>query len=353
LLTDSSPRERRAAAERVRAWAAERGWKAGPLNGSGLEFDRSLCVAGPRPTAGELAQLREIDGVAAVHWGQEALFRVTDAEVTAPVVHLADARFGKGDTSLIAGPCSVEDVDSMLALAQVLKRSGATAFRAGAYKPRTSTYQFQGQGQAGLEILAEVHAQTGLAVVTEVLEAAAVEQVAAVAQILQIGSRNMSNTSLLRAAGSVGLPVLLKRGMSATISEFLQAAEYLADSGCSRILLCERGLRHFDKETRNLLDLSSVPLLKTRTHLPVLVDPSHGVGRADLVQPMMLAAAAAGADGLLVEVHNDPQNSVSDAAQALSPQQFAETASTLRKLLASLDRRLTTAPDAEFSTPLC
>ena len=340
-------------AESVRARAEEWGLRAQLPRFAGDRGDRTMSVqpCGPEVAAKVMQALLELPGVEAVHQGPEPLFRVVDPARTASSLHLEDAQFGKGDTSIVAGPCSVESLEMLLPFAQELRDSGATAFRAGAYKPRTSPYHFDGLGQQGLEILAEIHRATGLAIVTELLRPEDAEAVASVAQLVQIGSRNMSDTALLREAAATGRPVLLKRGMAATISEFLQAAEALADAGASHILLCERGLRHFDGETRNLLDLGSVPLLKARTHLPVVVDPSHGLGRADLIPPMMAAAAAAGADGLLVEVHPTPAQSVSDAAQALSLEEFQRAVRPLAPILEAVGRRLVTAARG-FSTPL-
>lgn len=348
LAETADPAARNRAVEAVHARAAT--WRLpceGP-RGAGQVGDRTLRLGPCAPEHGArwVQELQSIAGVEAVRQGPEAVFKVVDRTATRDRLHLEDARFGGGDTSIVAGPCAVESLDSLLPFAEELRRAGATALRAGAYKPRTSPYQFPGQGPEALAILAEVRRATGLAIVTELLDPRDAEAVAEVADLIQIGSRNMTNGALLRVAGASGRPVLLKRGMAATVSEFLQAAEYLADAGCDRILLCERGLRHFDGEIRNLLDLSVVPLLQSRTHLPVLVDPSHGTGRADLVPPMMLAAAAAGADGLLVEVHPDPPNSVSDAPQALDLQTFATTVAAVASVCDAAGRRLVTARTA-------
>jgi 3-deoxy-7-phosphoheptulonate synthase len=351
LAGDSSPESQRRAAEFVRARAEEWGLRAEMPRGAGERSDRTMrlsaCDAGTAEKV--MRALNELPSVVACCHGPEPLFRLLDRRATADCLPLVDARFGKGDTSIIAGPCSVESLEQLLPFAVQLREAGATALRAGAYKPRTSAYHFSGLGEAGLDILAEVHRETGLAIVTELLDPNDMEAVAEVAHMVQIGSRNMANAPLLRAAAASGLPVLLKRGMAATISEFLQAAEALADAGARHILLCERGLRHFDGETRNLLDLGSVPLLQARTHLPVVVDPSHALGRADLVPAMMAAAAAAGADGLLVEVHPQPAQSVSDAAQALSLASFQAAVARLQPILEAVDRRLITAKP-RFST---
>ncbi|MHC4380024.1 MAG: 3-deoxy-7-phosphoheptulonate synthase, partial [Planctomycetota bacterium] len=248
--------------------------------------------------------LKSWQGILDICAEQSHAFQASSCQPTS--LQVGRARFGSGFASCLAGPCSVEDFDSLLTLAKGLVAAGATGLRGGAFKPRTSPYSFQGLGRPGLEILSAVGAETGLPVVTEVLDPRDLEDVAEHAQILQIGSRNMTNAPLLKEVGRAGLPVLLKRGMSATLEEFLFAAEYVALGGAPGILLCERGLRHFDPAVRNLLDLSAIPALKMRTGLPVIVDPSHGTGVARLVPEMMLAAAAAGADGFLVEVHTDP-----------------------------------------------
>jgi 3-deoxy-7-phosphoheptulonate synthase len=232
---------------------------------------------------------------------------------------------------VIAGPCSVESETQIIEAAQAAREAGAQMLRGGAFKPRTSPYSFQGLGLEGLPLLAKARAETGLPIVTEVMEPAMVEPVAEVADVLQIGSRNMQNFPLLRAAGRSGRPVLLKRGFAATIEEWLLAAEYILAEGNPNVMLCERGVRSFDPMTRNLLDLGCVPLLGKLTHLPVLVDPSHGVGRSDLVEAMGVAAVAAGADGLIVEMHPHPAEALTDADQAIDP-------ATLRSLIARADR---------------
>ncbi|KAA3609563.1 MAG: 3-deoxy-7-phosphoheptulonate synthase [Planctomycetota bacterium] len=265
-------------------------------------------------------------------------------------LQLGPACFGRQSLAAIAGPCSVESPEQLIPLAKAVAAAGATALRGGAFKPRTSPYAFQGLGQPGLELLAEARRQTGLPIVTEVLDTRDVELVAEHADMLQIGSRNMMNYALLSAAGRAGKPVLLKRGMSATLTEFLLAAEYVATAGCPDILLCERGLRHFDPAVRNLLDLSAVPALQAQTHLPVVVDPSHGTGRHDLVAPMMAAAAAAGADGLMVEVHPQPRQAWSDAGQALDPKAFGQALHQVEAVLAAGGRRLARLP-ASKATP--
>jgi len=250
------------------------------------------------------------------------------------------AAFGSETLVIAAGPCSVESREQIDATAAAVARAGANVLRGGAFKPRTSPYAFQGLGLAGLEMLASAAARSGLAVVTEVLDPRDVAQVAAHADMLQIGARNMQNFPLLRAAGESGRPVLLKRGPAATVEEWLMAAEYLLVAGNDQVVLCERGVRSFDPITRNMLDLAAIPVLRELTHLPVIADPSHGTGVARLVEPMALAALAAGADGLLVEVHPDPAGAASDGPQSLDFRQFSALMGRLPELAEALGRRL-------------
>lgn len=252
------------------------------------------------------------------------------------VIHVGDIHIGAGDPVIIAGPCSVESEAGIIEAALAARDAGAQMLRGGAFKPRTSPYSFQGLGLDGLPFLARARAESGLPVVTEVMEPGMVEPVAEVADVLQIGSRNMQNFPLLRAAGRSHRPVLVKRGFAATIEEWLLAAEYVLSEGNANVILCERGVRSFDPMTRNLLDLACVPLLATLTHLPVMVDPSHGVGRADLAPTMGVAAIAAGADGLLIEMHPRPSEAMSDADQAITPQALAAMIQRIQRVSASL-----------------
>ena len=256
------------------------------------------------------------------------------------IVRIGDASFGGGRFGLIAGPCAVEDEAQLLASALAAKRAGARVLRAGAYKPRTSPYAFQGLGTDGLVLLEQVGREVGLPVVTEVIESGDVEIVARHADALQVGARNMQNFALLKAVGRAGKPVVLKRGMSAKVEDLLLAAEYVLAAGNDQLILCERGIRTFETATRNTLDLAAVPLLKAKSHLPVIVDPSHGTGIRDLVTPMALAAAAAGADGLMVEVHSDPATALSDGPQSLYPDQMLALGKQLEALLGVLGRSL-------------
>jgi 3-deoxy-7-phosphoheptulonate synthase len=240
--------------------------------------------------------------------------------------------FGR-DFILIAGPCAVEDEEQMLSVARRVRDAGAHMLRGGAYKPRTSPRSFQGLGERGLSILAAAREETGLPIVTEVMDARDIEKVAACADILQVGSRNMQNFTLLRELGQHDHPVLLKRGMSATLDEWLMAAEYILTGGNQQVILCERGIRTFETSTRNTLDLSVVPQVKQRSSLPIIVDPSHGTGVASLIRPMSLAAVAAGADGLLVEVHPSPDDAASDRDQQLTPDAFVELARAVTRMV--------------------
>jgi 3-deoxy-7-phosphoheptulonate synthase len=250
---------------------------------------------------------------------------------------------GGREIALMAGPCAVESREQIMEIARVLARTGATILRGGAFKPRTSPYSFQGMGVAGLELLAEAREATGMAVVTEAIDPEGVDLVAEYADIIQIGARNMQNYPLLRRAGRTGKPVLLKRGMSATIDELLLAAEYVLHEGNPNVILCERGVRSFDSHTRNLLDLTAIPVVKALSHLPIIADPSHGTGLRSKVTPMARAAVAAGADGLMVEVHPDPTRALSDGAQSLYPEQFAGLVEQIRVIADSIDRTLCTA----------
>jgi len=240
------------------------------------------------------------------------------------VVKVGDVEIGGEGIVIIAGPCSVETTGQIETAAAAVKAAGASLLRGGAFKPRTSPYAFQGLGEEGLRLLAAARDRTGLGIVTEVLESADVPRVAEYADMLQVGARNMHNTHLLRAVAKTGKPVLLKRNFSATLTEFLMSAEYILSGGNPNVVLCERGIRTFVEYTRNTLDLNVVPAVKSASHLPIVVDPSHGTGRQDLVLPMSRAAIAAGADGLLVEVHPKPGEAFSDGEQSLTPEAFSD-----------------------------
>ena len=247
---------------------------------------------------------------------------------------------GGSEVVLMAGPCAVESEEQILTSARLLRQAGATILRGGAFKPRTSPYSFQGLGEAGLRHLAKAREETGMAVVTEAIDPEGLDLVAEYADIVQIGARNMQNYPLLRRAGRVGRPVLLKRGMSATIEEFLLAAEYIVSEGNPDVILCERGVRGFDPKTRNVLDLTAIPLVQGLSHLPIIADPSHGTGIRSKVAPMARAAVAAGADGLMVEVHPDPPSALSDGAQSLYPEKSEELVGQIRVIARAIAREL-------------
>jgi len=247
---------------------------------------------------------------------------------------------GGSELVLMAGPCAVEGREQIREAAREVQRCGADVLRGGAFKPRTSPHSFQGLGREGLRYLQEASLETGLPIVTEVMDARDLDTVAEVADILQVGSRNMQNFALLKEVGKTRKPVLLKRGMSATIEEWLQASEYVMSGGNPHVILCERGIRTFETYTRNTLDLAAIPVMKRLTHLPVIADPSHGTGRWELVLPMALAAIAAGADGLIVEVHPDPARALSDGPQSLTPTRFFELVQGVRAIAEATGRRL-------------
>jgi len=270
-----------------------------------------------------LAALAELAGVARVTPIARP-FKLTSREFhpADTVIRVLDAAIGDGSLTVMAGPCSVESRDQLLTTARRVKAAGATVLRGGAFKPRTSPYAFQGLGVEALRYLAEARDETGLPVITEVMEPSQVDIVAEYADILQIGTRNMQNYSLLQAVGRVARPVMLKRGYGATVEEWLMAAEYIVSSGNPNVILCERGIRTFETYTRNTMDLAAVPLVHSLTHLPVIVDPSHATGKRFLVAPLALGGVAVGADGVMVEVHPDPDAALSDAEQQLTLEQF-------------------------------
>jgi len=248
------------------------------------------------------------------------------------VVRVGDATIGSDELAIIAGPCAIESRAQAFAIAEAVRRSGARFFRGGAFKPRTSPYAFQGLGEEGLKLLAEIREMYGLKIVTEALDESGVDLVEKYGDVIQIGARNMQNFSLLRRAGRSSLPILLKRGLSATLDEWLLAAEYIMAEGNYQIILCERGIRTFAQHTRNTLDLAAIPAVRRLSHLPVIVDPSHGTGRNFMVTPLARAGVAVGADGLIVEVHDQPDHALSDGAQALTLDQYEQLVSEVRAI---------------------
>ncbi|HUX08679.1 MAG TPA: 3-deoxy-7-phosphoheptulonate synthase [Acidobacteriota bacterium] len=288
--------------------------------------------------AREFLTLPCVERVVQLDRGAGLVSRETTPQPT--VIRIDELSIGGGDVVVIAGPCAVESPEQTLAIAEVVRKGGAKIFRAGAFKPRTSPYSFQGLGEQGLKILADVRSETGLKIVTEAMDEASLGLVEKYADIIQIGSRNMQNYSLLQVAGRTGKPILLKRGMAATIDEWLMAAEYILNEGQDQVILCERGVRTFSDHSRFTLDLGAVPAVKELSHLPVIVDPSHGTGYRGRVPAMARAAIAAGADGLMIEVHNHPDEALSDGVQSLDPVGFTNLMHELRRLAEALEIRI-------------
>src|SRR5499426_1770828 len=287
-------------------------------------------------------RLRSLESLECVELVQPILqpFKLASREVKneSTKVRVGDVTIGGERLAVMAGPCSVESRDQLLEVAAKVKAAGASILRGGAFKPRTSPYAFQGLEEEGLKLLAEARRETGLPIITEVMEPDKVDVVAEHADILQIGARNVQNFSLLRKVGAAGKPVLLKRGMSTSIQEWLLSAEYVLSGGNPNVILCERGIRTFETATRFTLDLNAVPVLKKLTHLPVVVDPSHGTGHWEYVEAMAMAGVAAGADGLIIEVHPRPAEALSDGPQSLKPDRFAQVLTRLRRVAQAVDR---------------
>jgi 3-deoxy-7-phosphoheptulonate synthase len=284
----------------------------------------AICIIGNKGPV-EDTGLRALEGVKEtipVTKPYKLVSRETHPEST--VISLGDVTIGAGEPVIMAGPCAIETEEQALTIAHLVKKHGARIYRGGAFKPRTSPYSFQGLGEKGLQILKKVRQETGLLIVTEATDSENLAIVEKYTDIIQIGARNMHNYSLLRFAGQMSKPIVLKRGLAATIDEWLMAAEYIMSEGNRQIILCERGIRTFSDNTRNTLDLSAIPSIKALSHLPVIVDPSHAAGRRDYVIPLSRGAIAVGADGLLVEVHHDPSHALSDGPQSLYPEQFEE-----------------------------
>ena len=323
--------------DRVVETAERMGLKAHPIPG---EQRTAVGITGNRGTV-EPTAFEDLPGVLEVikvSHPYKLVSREFHPEDT--VVSIGGVPVGGTRLAIIAGPCAVESLEQTVTIAREVKARGAHLLRGGAYKPRTSPYAFQGLGEEGLKILAAAREETGLPVVTEALDTSSIDIVAKYADCLQIGARNMQNFELLKAAGRIGMPVLLKRGMSATLEEFLLAAEYVLAEGNPNVVLCERGVRTFSDFTRNTLDLAVVPAVKRLSHLPILVDPSHGTGRRHKVTPMSLASIAAGADGVAVEVHHQPERALSDGPQALTPPMFSELMARLAPIAAAVGRTL-------------
>jgi 3-deoxy-7-phosphoheptulonate synthase len=307
----------------------ELGFKAHPMPGA----TRTAIGITGNQAAVDPSHFENLGGVAeAIRVSKPYKLITLDLRPEKTVVRVGDATIGGDELAIIAGPCAIESRTQAFAIAEAVRRSGARFFRGGAFKPRTSPYAFQGLGEEGLRILAEVRDTYGLKIVTEALDEAGVDMVERYGDMIQIGARNMQNFSLLRRAGKARLPVLLKRGLSATLDEWLLAAEYVMAEGNYQIVLCERGIRTFAQHTRNTLDLASIPAVRRISHLPVIVDPSHGTGKNFMVTPLARAGVAVGADGLIVEVHDQPEHALSDGAQALTLDQYEELVSEVRSI---------------------
>jgi 3-deoxy-7-phosphoheptulonate synthase len=305
------------------------GYKAHPMPGAART---AIGITG-NPGAIDPAHFENLPGVAeAIRISKPYKLVTRDMRKEPTIVRVGDASIGGDDLAIIAGPCAVESRTQAFTVAEVVRRSGARFFRGGAFKPRTSPYAFQGLGEDGLKILAEIREAYGLKIVTEALDEPSVDLVERYADMIQIGARSMQNFTLLRRVGKSSLPVLLKRGLSATLDEWLLAAEYIMAEGNYQVVLCERGIRTFSQHTRNTLDLAAIPAVRRISHLPVIVDPSHGTGKNYMVTPLARAAVAVGADGLIIEVHDQPNNALSDGAQALTLEQYEGLVSEVRAI---------------------
>ena len=323
---------------RVSETIEEMGYQARPMPGK-QRTTIGLVGNDGRVDGSRLAALPGVQEIIHVTKPYKQVSREWKAETT--VVRLPGGlTVGGEEVVVMAGPCSVESESQILQAARAVREAGATVLRAGAYKPRSSPYSFQGMGRAGLKLLARAREETGLLIVTEAMDAEEMDFVAEVADIIQLGARNMQNYSLLKRAGRSGKPILLKRGLSATIQELLLSAEYILAEGNPNVILCERGVRGFDPATRNILDLSAIAVVHGLSHLPIIADPSHGTGHRDMVTPMARAAVAAGADGLLVEVHPSPDRALSDGAQSLYPSQFDLMMKETRLIAEAIGRRV-------------
>lgn len=315
--------------QRVVEAAEKRGYTARPIPG-GDRVSIGILYNKGSVDAGRFLGLEGVKEIISVTKPYKLVSREFKSENT--VVTVGNVKFGDGSMPVLAGPCAIESEEQALTIAKAVKKAGAVMFRGGAFKPRTSPYDFQGLGKKGLEILAKVREETGLPVATEVMDVENFDIVEEYADVVQIGTRNMQNFSLLKRAGRSPRPVILKRGMSAMLQEWLMAAEYIMEEGNSQVILCERGVRTFVRHSRNTLDLSVVPAVKKESHLPIILDPSHAAGVRDLVIPLACASVAVGSDGLMVEVHHKPEEAMSDGAQSLYPDQFEKLMTMVNKI---------------------
>ena len=325
--------------EKVKATIEELGYKPHPIQGV---LTTVIGVVGDeRGKPHHQDMLSQLDGVEKVVPISQP-FKLASREIkeTTSRIQVRDKTVGNSKIAVIAGPCSVETEEQLMETALAVKNSGATMLRGGAFKPRTSPYTFQGLGEEGLKLLAQARDKTGLPIVTEIMDPDDLELLEDYADVLQIGARNAQNYALLKRVGKSKLPILLKRGMSTTVNEFLMCAEYILSEGNEKVILCERGIRTFETATRNTFDLNAVAVLKEKTHLPVFADPSHGTGYWQYVTPMALAAVAAGADGLIVEVHNHPEAAISDGGQSLKPKKFDTLMKKLKPVAEAVGRTI-------------
>jgi 3-deoxy-7-phosphoheptulonate synthase len=337
MQSQATEQQIRAVCERIESL----GYKAHPIPGSGRT---AIGITGNTGTV-DIASVESMPGVVEcipVSKPYKLVSRDVKEENTVVRIrtHLGDVIFGGTDVAMVAGPCAIESREQAFQIAKHVKAAGVRLFRGGAYKPRTSPYSFQGLGEPGLKILAAVREEFGLGIVTEAIDNESLDLVEQYADVIQIGARNMQNFSLLKRAGRSQKPVLLKRGMSATLDEFLMAAEYLMSEGNYNVILCERGVRTFSDYTRNTLDLSVVPAVQRRSHLPIVVDPSHGTGRRNKVLPLSRAAVAVGSNGLLVEVHHDPDHALSDGPQSILPEELEQLIREVRQIADVLGRAI-------------
>jgi 3-deoxy-7-phosphoheptulonate synthase len=329
LSSSVSPSQIKEVCRHLREW----GYQATILSGLGEQLVGAIAMEETVDEFEAAERVRTLPGVDEVlSVGKPYRLVARESRSEPSKVTVASVVLGDGSFRVIAGPCSIESFDQLIETARFVQRNGASLLRAGAFKPSTSPYGFQGLGREALEMLSTVKTELGIGVVTELMDVRELDSVSRVADMIQIGTRNMQNYDLLREVGRTRIPVLLKRGMMATLEEWLLAAEYIAKEGNESIVLCERGIRTFERHTRNTLDLSAVPAIKELSHLPVIVDPSHGTGRRSLVPPMTLAAAAAGADGALIEVHPDPDSAIKDGMQSLMFEAFARLMLEVRTL---------------------
>jgi 3-deoxy-7-phosphoheptulonate synthase len=325
MKTDATEQE----IEAVVSIVNELGFKAHPMPGA----TRTAIGITGNQSAVDVTRFENLPGVAeAIRVSKPYKLITLDLRPEKTIVRVGDATIGGDELAIIAGPCAIESRAQAFAVAEAVRRSGARFFRGGAYKPRTSPYAFQGLGEEGLKMLAEVRETYGLKIVTEALDEAGIDLVERYGDMIQIGARNMQNFSLLRRAGRSPLPILLKRGLSATLDEFLLAAEYIMAEGNYNVVLCERGIRTFAQHTRNTMDLAIIPAVRRISHLPIIVDPSHGTGKNYMVTPLARAGVAVGADGLIIEVHDQPERALSDGAQALTLTQYAQLVDEVRAI---------------------